>query len=566
MARLLLIGATGVFGSRLAAHLAREPGITLLVGSRSLAKAEAFARRLAARAGTKAALEPVAIDVKADVAALIGALAPKIVVDCSGPFQDADFRLPEAVLEAGAHFVDLADARRYIIGFPRALDALARERGLVALAGASSSPALAAAALEAMAGDWRRIDHVAIAIVPGGRSETGDAAIGAALSYCGKPVPVVRERRLDSVVGWSGGERIAVAGLGLRRIAPVETADAELLAARHPGVASVRFRAGLESRLEQGGMRLLALLRRRKLMRRPERLVTLLSLARKLTQPFGGDKGGMVVRASGLGRDGRWREAAWTLVAADNQGPHVPPSPAAAAVRALLSGPVRPGARACLDLPLAAIEREFEPYPIRTSTDVRGAGRSLLEAVLGPAHVARLAPAVAAFHAVDGEVLWAGEARVDGAATLIGHLVALAVGFPRRADSLPVTVTVERESPGDGLPPQESWTRRFGERRFRFRFRMDGQGRAFEQFGLFRFEIGFAVDEAGRLAYPVRSWSIAGLALPRLLAPRSDSCEWQDEQGRFRFDVNVSLPILGRLVRYRGWLKPGTPEPWTPEP
>ncbi len=559
MARVLLIGATGVFGSRLATHLAREPRLTLLLGSRSLARAEAFAQRLAARAETKASSEPVAIDVKSDVAALLGTLAPKIVIDCSGPFQDADFRLPRAALEAGAHFIDLADARRYILDFPQALDALARERGLVALTGASSSPALASAALDAMAGDWHRIDHVAIAIVPGGQSDTGDAAIGAALTYCGKPVPIVRERRLDSVIGWSGGETITVAGLGLRQIAPVETADAELLAARHAGAASIRFRAGLESRLEQGGMRLLALLRRWKLLRRPERLLKLLSLARKLTRPFGRATGGMIVRASGLDRDGRWREATWTLVAADNQGPHVPPSPAAAAIRALLAEPLKPGARACLELPLAAIEREFEPYPIRTATAVWGADRSLLEAVLGPADFARLAPVVAAFHAVDGEVLWAGEARVDGAANPLAHLVARVVGFPRQADSLPVTVVVERESRGDGRPPEETWVRRFGERRFRSRFHMNGQGRAFEQFGPFRFEIGFAVDNAGRLAYPVRSWSIAGLPLPRLLAPRSDTCEWQDEQGRFCFDVGISLPLLGRVVRYRGWLKPVMP-------
>jgi hypothetical protein len=27
-----------------------------------------------------------------------------------------------------------------------------------------------------------------------------------------------------------------------------------------------------------------------------------------------------------------------------------------------------------------------------------------------------------------------------------------------------------------------------------------------------------------------------------------------EEQGRFCFDVQIGLPLMGRLVRYRGWL------------
>ncbi len=40
MPRILLIGATGMFGSRLARMLAQIPGIDLVVTSRQLAKAE----------------------------------------------------------------------------------------------------------------------------------------------------------------------------------------------------------------------------------------------------------------------------------------------------------------------------------------------------------------------------------------------------------------------------------------------------------------------------------------------------------------------------------------------
>jgi hypothetical protein len=557
MARILLIGATGVFGGRLAAHLAREPGLELLLGSRSLARAEALCGRIAARPETRAALRPVALDLKQDVAPLIHELSPRIVVDCSGPFQSADYRLPEAALRAGCHVVDLADARGYILGFAPALDALARERGLVALTGASTSPALAAAAVSALTEGWRRIDHIAVAIVPGGRSDTGDAAIKAALSYCGRSVPIVAAGRPDHALGWSGGERIAVPGLGSRRVAPVETADAELLAQRFPGAVGIRFMAGLESPLEQEGMRLLSFLRRFGL--KPEALAPLMPPARRLTRLFTGERGGMVVRTSGIGPDGRWREARWTLVASGNQGPHVPPAPAAAAVRAILAGDYQPGARPCLDLPFAAIEHELAPYAITIERDSRSAGQGLLEVALAAEDLARLPPIVARFHALDGEALWSGEAAVEGSGHPLGRLVAGAFGFPGQADTLPVSVTVERESPGDGLPPGEIWTRRFGAQRFHSRFRLSGRAEAWERFGPFTFRIGFMLDAEGRLAYPVTAWRFSGLPLPLVLAPRSDAMEWQDADGRFRFDVGVSLPLLGRLFRYRGWLRPVLP-------
>jgi hypothetical protein len=40
------------------------------------------------------------------------------------------------------------------------------------------------------------------------------------------------------------------------------------------------------------------------------------------------------------------------------------------------------------------------------------------------------------------------------------------------------------------------------------------------------------------------------------LAPRSDASEFTGPDGRFHFDVRISLPIGGLLVHYRGWLEP----------
>jgi hypothetical protein len=52
----------------------------------------------------------------------------------------------------------------------------------------------------------------------------------------------------------------------------------------------------------------------------------------------------------------------------------------------------------------------------------------------------------------------------------------------------------------------------------------------------------------------MRRWSLFGIPLPAWLGPRSDSFESVD-QGRFRFHVAISHPLLGSIVRYRGWLQ-----------
>jgi short-subunit dehydrogenase len=47
--RILLVGATGVFGGRLARQLARINDVALIVTSRDLARAEALASKLRVR-------------------------------------------------------------------------------------------------------------------------------------------------------------------------------------------------------------------------------------------------------------------------------------------------------------------------------------------------------------------------------------------------------------------------------------------------------------------------------------------------------------------------------------
>jgi Domain of unknown function (DUF4166) len=56
------------------------------------------------------------------------------------------------------------------------------------------------------------------------------------------------------------------------------------------------------------------------------------------------------------------------------------------------------------------------------------------------------------------------------------------------------------------------------------------------------------------LSMTIVGWRLGPIPLPPFLAPRSTATESQDEHGRFRFDVPIALPLIGRLTHYSGWL------------
>ena len=108
---------------------------------------------------------------------------------------------------------------------------------------------LSGAVIAAICDDWQGIDDIDMAIVPGGRSAVGQSVIEAVLSYAGQPVTVYRNGTLDVETGWRQGHEIDLPGLGRRRVALVETADAVLVTRRE---ASQSVKSIVEA-LQAGG-------------------------------------------------------------------------------------------------------------------------------------------------------------------------------------------------------------------------------------------------------------------------------------------------------------------------
>ena len=173
---------------------------------------------------------------------------------------------------------------------------------------------------------------------------------------------------------------------------------------------------------------------------------------------FGSDRGGMFVEARGKDGEGRDVRATWSLVAEGGDGPVIPSLPALAILRRLAAGELAPGATPCVGLlSLDAIEAEFLPY--RIETQIRIESVDLFARALSGFD--RMPVAVRTGHRTGGGQMLRGRARVDGAESPAGAIVAALFRLPRAIADVPVTVTMLAEG------NREIWIRNFGGRRFR---------------------------------------------------------------------------------------------------
>ena len=265
-----------------------------------------------------------------------------------------------------------------------------------------------------------------------------------------------------------------------------------------------------------------------------------------LAAPFGSDRGAMRVEALGVDGDGRGVRAVWTLIAPPGVGPVTPGLPALTAVKAIVEGRLPPGAGPCVGLlPLVDLEREIAMHGIETVTRVERS--ALFARAIGPAFDALPAP-IRALHETTGPSVWRGRARVDRAANPLTALAARLFGFPRGSEDAPAEIMVEADR------DRSVWRRRIAGGRFVSRLSSPGPGgRVVERFGPFAFDLTLT-PEGETLVYRVAGWRCLGLPMPRTLAPTTRTHEAVDGEGRFVFDVEIGLPGLGRMVRYRGWL------------
>ncbi|MDB5431883.1 MAG: Saccharopine dehydrogenase [Caulobacter sp.] len=546
--RIVVVGASGVFGARLSAMIARWPDAVLVLAARRTGPLEALKAVLAKTASAR--IETAAFDRDApDMSERLAALTPWAVADAAGPFQGAGYDLARAALSAGAHYVDIADGRDFVGGFADALDAEARAAGKIAATGASSTPAITHAALERMTEGWTRIDTVSAAISPGSRAPRGVSVIRAALTWVGKPIRVFDQGAWTQAPGWGLTRRLIYPGLGRRWASLAETPDLDLMPAHlHPNRSAV-MRAGMELSILHLGLWLLSWPVRWRWLKSLTPFAELLRQGAGLTAPFGSDRGGMVVEADGLGPEGERRWARWSLAAEPGAGPSTPAAPAAALLRALLdSAPPAPGAGACVGLvSLDAITAQLSALPIVTRLEAARPD--------APGLFPRL---MADFDALPDPVRWthSGQATVsEGRAVARGSggpaaLVRLILGLPGKGRH---TARVEITPQKDGA---ERWTRRFGTSRFQSRLTpVAGDPGAFDETAgpiSFRFR---PVPRPYGFDWLLDGWRLGPVPLPRAWGPKVRGRSFSRD-GVYRFSVLVAHPLAGLVFAYAGRLSP----------
>lgn len=544
---VLILGATGLFGSLLAQRLIAEGRFDVVCSGRNQNTLDAFCR---AHGGRAYALE------RQDDPAVKKALAmlsPFAVVDCAGPYQaygQEPYKFAKSAINAGCHYLDIADASDFVKGF-NALNSLAMKHGVVALSGSSSTPAISSSVADHLTQDFSRIVSITTVITPGNRAKRTLSVMRSILSQIGQPMRLTRHGKAERVLGWGETESFDLSVEGKNKISGrlasfVDTPDIAFFAERY-NAETVIFKAGLELKLFHYALVSGRWLVSCGLVKSLEPFAKPLRWLASWFEALGSDKGGMKVSVLGEKPDGTYERREWDLIADDGHGPNIPTLPVSIMLNKILDGEVATGARACLgEITLKELDAALEKFGGKTQVHTK-AGQLIFEQALG-VDFASLPNAIKELHSHIGMHVYEGRATVKGPTGLLGRVASRLVGFPICQGEVPVKVTITSDD------KQEKWMREFEGQPFSSHLSVDQDGFVQERFGPLSIRLGLALRN-DKLLYPVIRGRLFGvIPFPKFLMPQSISHEEVDEKGRFVFDVLLKFRFGGRIAHYQGWL------------
>lgn len=173
---------------------------------------------------------------------------------------------------------------------------------------------------------------------------------------------------------------------------------------------------------------------------------------------------------------------------------------------------------------------------------------ALFPSLLGHAAWHGLPESVQRMHGATLRLAARGEADVEGDHNLIVRLLRRLLGLPSPGLHQTLEFFIER----DGR--SETWTRRFAQDEMRSVLtRSADSTHLIERLGPVTLRFALRQDASG-IDWHVCRVSAFGLPLPRAWTGdvRSRSSM---HNGRYAFAIDTRLPLVGRLVAYRGWLE-----------
>lgn len=350
MNKVLVLGGYGNFGKRIVETLSRLDNIEIMIAGRNLVKAQALATQLVPTSSAK--LTPLTLDINATTFhSQLSQIQPYIVIHTSGPFQGQEHHVPVACIDAGSHYIDLADDSAYVRDITQ-LQSLAKEKGVLIVSGASSVPGLSAAVIDKYCALFSQIDDIDIAIAPGNKAERGEATVKGILSYAGHPFVGFFAGKPSDIYGWMNPRRKDFTDIvGKRWLANVDVPDLTLFPQRYQVTQTVRFQAGLELPILHLGLVAMAFLAKKGWVTNWANYSKPIFALSHLFGNFGSDTGAMQVLIKGKDQQHKPCTIQWTLYAPNGKGPYIPTIPAIIVATKLLTSSLKQtGAKPCLDL------------------------------------------------------------------------------------------------------------------------------------------------------------------------------------------------------------------------
>jgi short subunit dehydrogenase-like uncharacterized protein len=245
--KVLVIGGTGMFGSRLCDLLVRD-GLDVTVAGRGLNRGGKFCTNHAKvrqnfvqnRQNTPE-LPYITLDRDGPLDGLAGF---DVIVDAAGPFHaygGDPYRVARGAIAAGAHYFDLCDNADFCQGIS-VLDGEAKASCVTVASGMSSVPAVSSAAVTALC-DGQTPLMIETAILPGNKAECGRSIVESILSQTGKFYVEKQGGRDVDVRSWSAPCSYDL-GRYTRQGWRIEVPDQRLFP-DHFNCPTVTFRAGL---------------------------------------------------------------------------------------------------------------------------------------------------------------------------------------------------------------------------------------------------------------------------------------------------------------------------------
>jgi hypothetical protein len=349
--KIVVLGGYGTFGSLISEQLVDSANV--VIAGRDRERGQKYADSIRANY-----VLCNAKDKKSLQKAVSGAY---IVINASGPFLPKDYSIPQTCIGENCHYIDLADDREYVREFYQ-LDELAKERGIFACTGASTTPAVTYALVFELSSQFSHVHSIKIYLSAGNKNKPGISTFESILSYVGMPVQVWTNGKWEHFPGWSLSEIFDFPDpVGKRFVQLCNVPDLELFPKLFEA-DEVIFKAGLELPIFNLGLSVLAQVKKYIPQINLPALAEPLVRISRLFKNFGSFSGGVMAILED--RSGNIKSLAFVT---SQNGLRIPTSPAVILARNILQdGPPTYGAFPCVGfISLGKFRTYLEPFGIQ---------------------------------------------------------------------------------------------------------------------------------------------------------------------------------------------------------